>query len=209
MWTHTIAPFLFILAISTFIFSVPVCLGMLLRLLFRKMKPSFVAWVGAALGLTAQYGAANHNTIMMNLPFVGNALLPARSLSAIGLLIFLAMWFVFIKCGVELIDRQTKQQSGRFWLIACPVIAVTVYGDLVFGLMSFYQSMGKFSYLFAVLYRFFLWELLFILCVTFMITMLYVNRRKKRSPTIKFKILTLIRQILICNVDRKNKKRDR
>ena len=41
---------------------------------------------------------------------------------------------------------------------------------------------GRFLYLFAMLYRFFLWELLFVLSVTFAVTLLYVNRRKRQTP---------------------------
>ena len=189
MWTHTIAPLIMILAIFALMLAVPVCLGVLLRLLIRNTQPSLVTWFGAALGLAAQHGPAHQSTIMRSmpavLPFADDSLLATLSLRALDLLIPLALWFVFVKLGVKLVDRQAKQQSRRLWLVLNPVIAVTAYVCLMFGLMSLYLSTGsqaKFATPFAVLYRFILWELLYILCATFAITMLYVNQIKRKPP---------------------------
>jgi uncharacterized membrane protein len=190
MWTYTIAPLLLMLAIFAFLLAVPVSLGVLLRLLIRKTQPNLVAYFGAALGFAAQHGAAGHSPMMRSMtdvfPFAVDSLMATLSLGAIGVLIPLAMWLVFVRCGVKLVDRQEKEESARLWLVVNPIIAVTVYGGIVFGLMNLCVGMliqGRVSYPFALLYRFFLWELLFILCVAFAITAIYLNRRKRHAPS--------------------------
>ncbi len=190
MWTYTIAPLLLMLAIYTFMLAVPVSLGVLLRLLLRKTRPNLVAYFGAALGFAAQHGAADHSPMMKSmtdvLPFAANSLLATLSLGAIGFLIPLAMWFVFVRWGVKLVDRQAKEESARLWLVVNPIIAVTVYAGIMFGFMILCVGMlseGRFPYLFSVLYRFFLWELLFVLCVAFAVTAIYLNRRKGQTPS--------------------------
>lgn len=201
MWTYTLA-ILMVVAIFAFIVAVPVCLGVLLRLLLRNAKPKLVGWFGAALILAPLYLSGYkvvETSRMMNglTPSCDSfqvtfsmgtielivSLFPVFMLTAV-LLFQLCLVSMLVGWGVNLVDEQAEKQSGRFWLVMCPIIAVTVYGGLMFGLMWLYLGMGKqgrFSYLFAVLYRFFLWEILFVLCVTLAITLFCLNRRKTQT----------------------------
>lgn len=116
MWTDAIVMFLFIFMLFAYMLAFPICLGALLRLLMRKKSPSHVAWLGAGLGCFAHksfaYQSAMMNNIMDVFPLADNSFLAAMILNAIGILIFLAIWFVLVKMGVELVDKAIKQQSG-------------------------------------------------------------------------------------------------
>ena len=134
---------------------------------------------GLTLGCDSFPAALSMGTIELIVSLFSVFMLTAALLFQLYLVSMLVGW------GINLVDEQAKKQSRRFWLVMCPIIAVTVYGGLMFGLMWLYLGMGRqgrFSYLFAVLYRFFLWELLFVLCVTLAITLFYLNRRKMQTP---------------------------
>jgi hypothetical protein len=188
MWKYTLAPVLMMLSTFAVILAVPVCLGVLFRLLIRKTQPNLVAWFGAALGLAVQHGAARQDTMMSItdvLPSVGESLLATFSVGAIGILVPLALWFIFVKWGVELVDRQAKQQSKRFWPIMCPIIAETVNVCILFSWLCLLPILGthsRFSHAFSLLYRFWWVELVCVAVAAFSITLIGVNRSNKRTP---------------------------
>ena len=189
MWTYTLAPMLILLAILGVMLAVPVCLGMLLRLFIRKTRPILVGWFGAALILASQHSAGDHGTMMKDIldrwPPGCESFTVTLGMGALGVLVPLCWAFVFVKWGVDLVDRQREKPSGRFWLVACPIIAATVNAGVLYALM--YLSLitgvtGRFAHLFFVLYRFMWWEMLCVPCVAFFITLVCVNQRRKQSP---------------------------
>ncbi len=199
MWTY-LCVILMILAFVAFMVSVPVCLGVLLRLLMGKTRPNLVGWFGATLILFALYCPVLQGTTLSRIMDVfpkGAEFIPlgvdvemwaliVHILSVVSLaasmLFQLYLLSLLVGWGIERMDKQTAQRSGKFWLILCPVMAGTVYACFMFGLTSLYlvlKGPGRPSYLLAMIYRYFGWELLGVLCVAFAITMIYAGRRRK------------------------------
>jgi len=182
MWAYlyTLPMVLVDVAAMAFLFAIPVCLGVLLRLLTRTVPPHWVGWLGAALLVAVRYNAGDP---LAEPPLVivsaGGSFLATLGMAMFDRFLLLAVAFLFVNGGVTLVDRQINRPSGRFWLVVCPVIAATVYGSLVFELTALYLDSGRpgaFACLFFALYRFLGVELLGVLGATLLITSRCLNR---------------------------------
>jgi len=183
MWAYlyTLAMLLPVVMMMAILFAIPVCLGVLLRLLVRTVPPHLVGWLGAGLILAVLYGAGDPPTEPpLVIASASESFLAIFGIAMLDRLFLLVIAFLFVNGGVTLVDRQMKRPSDRFWLVVCPVIAATVYGSLVFELTVFYMGTEKpraFAYPIFVLYRFLGVELLGVLGATLLIT----SRCLKRS----------------------------
>ena len=168
------------------IFAVPICLGMLLRMLMRRMPSGLVAWIGAALGFAAQHCTAEQDSVMKSIMDFSTSTevpFPAKmGLAISGVLISFSLWFIFVNMGVGLVERNMKERSNRFLLIAIPIIAETVNICIIFILMCFFVEIkddGMFHRPFFLHSSFLLAELVVVPLGAFAITFIRLYKRRQ------------------------------
>jgi hypothetical protein len=190
MWEFVPRLILLLVAGCAILIAVPVCLGLLLRLLIRKPRARLVAWLGAALILAAYYCAGNRNSLLADVaelpPPADDSLVLMFLMGAIGFLVPVAMVYYFVERGVDAADGQVKKPSFRFWLVACPIIATTVNAGLLFALLSLLPILevsDRFAYALITIYQYMGWELLYVPCAAVVIVMISTKARGGIRPS--------------------------